>query len=353
MDGEVVMYTFLVYITFADLLKAQEDENLMSSIISKMGYDMKRMFVRAWKAFSRSLNLTSADTCLFGGYLCSTILARYHMKNYDVNNTLRHGASCPYHCFISEKGDIDLFFKSWDTRDDFLRYLRGVFHVKIAEAPSYNGEHANTSFSVNVIRLKLSPNLPRVGVPVVFLYVDLVYKTDSIVSFCKVKSLQLGPEKGATIEPFQQDVNPFLQCITPQPVDRVMHMSDIVVSIVRQTTEINILPHKMFLKIYPHKTDNPDAYQKYWQKILKRGQRMMADGWTVKNLHTDQMLYLCVCHDPLHVYELNATIENEKDHLDIHRVCLTCSCAQKIWSQKNTQTLLIDISSLDTGRINK
>jgi hypothetical protein len=327
------MYTFLVYITFADLLKAQEDENLMSSIISKMGYDMKRMFVRAWKAFSRSLNLTSADTCLFGGYLCSTILARYHMKNYDVNNTLRHGASCPYHCFISEKGDIDLFFKSWDTRDDFLRYLRGIFHVKIESAPSYDGELANTSFPVDVMRLKLSPNLPRVGVPVVFLYIDLVCKTDSIVSFCKVKSLQLGPEKGATIEPFQQNANPFLQCITP--VDRVINMSEIVVSIERRRTEISILPHAMFLKIYPN--TSPAAYRGYWQKILKRGQRMMADGWTVDNLHNDQMHYLCVCHDPLYVYQLDATIENEngiKDCLEIHRVCLTCTCAQKIWSQK-------------------
>jgi len=328
---------FLSNIGIDELTSAHHGDTIMfNAIVSKLGNEMKNLFENSWRAFAKRNNLTADDTSIIGSHAVKRISSALYMTNFITDKQLIHGDHCPKSCFVGEEDSIVVFFSNMENRHQFLDDIKKIFNV------TYDLSLADyvdsIFFSVDVIRLKLYPNLPSTNSHFVPISVDFVCKTKKkpILAFSNVTNLQMGPDDNDSIKPFKYNDNPLMQSPIG-PINHALYMSSLLKSIETKHTELFIVPQTMFDTIYPSYRHDPSAYTRYWNEIIKRGQRMMEIGWSFKHLQLSMLDELCICNKneaTKYIYEMIEDKDELHTDLVVRHVCTTCKNMFCIWQAR-------------------
>ena len=306
-----MLYTLFIWTITVDLLiRAKEDETVAMSIASKRAFELKRLFVNTWQTFAEKNDLTSKETCIFGGHVLRYVMAT--MKMEDVRRDLDPTSDnwLPEDHFVGNEGDIDIFFKDPKDRHEFIDSIQHVFKMEIVKPKSH---YKTDGLPVDMIRLRLASNLQEPSN--VFVYIDLVCKKDELIPYSDVKNLQLGPD--STVQRFEHSYVLSHVFRKKSAASDLLDLSRTVNNIKDKCTQLHILPFVEFERL--NTTMNEKDYERYWRGLLDRGRQMIREGWEVLNIFESKD---CACKNSKEYVEIHCSTSDLS--FDIVRACTVC-----------------------------
>jgi len=301
--------------------QASVDDTVRNSILSKMTFNLKRLFVDSWCGFSRLHKLTSNNTCLFGHHVATGLNAAYNMEQFKKIST-GDSDMFPSDCFVDSDTYIDVFFDNVDMRTLFVaEHLCRIFKVK-----SINLEQLeHKQWPLDVTTLQLSSNLPTMGLySVIVVNLVCTTKRSKLIALTDVNSLMMGPDTKYTIDIFDRMLTPYSNDKkTTRPFVSTVSINQIFHNIIHKIAVLYILPQHIFLSENKTMIDE-ESYSSYWHACLQRGWSMIKEGWKFKNLVHSSMLNLCECDKKSRKWDYINYI-TEQNELMIAHLCVSCN----------------------------